>query len=90
MIIERILIGSSLCQTVKASPAKKAEFSRKQNAIVALVKDRPVTLVVASNLQYRTERLWICVHARALPALSGGTRDGRRLASSNSAKGRGQ
>jgi len=54
MIIECILIGSSLCQTVKASPAKKAEFSRKQNAIVALVKDRPVMALLAADLTAKT------------------------------------
>jgi hypothetical protein len=62
MLIECILIGSSLCQSVKAKPAKAQAFPHKQNAIVAVLKDRPVmTLaaidVTAKVMDYRqTER----------------------------------
>jgi len=47
MLIECILIGSSLCQTVKAKPAKAQAFPHKKNAIVAVLKDRPVMLLAA-------------------------------------------
>src|SRR5579864_8345454 len=62
MLIECILIGSSLCNTVKAKPAKAQAFPHKQNAIVAVLKDRRVmTLaaidVTAKVMDYRqTER----------------------------------
>ena len=57
MLIECILIGSSLCQAVKAKPTKPV-YERKQNAIVAVLKDRPVmalmTLdVTAKVMDYR-------------------------------------
>ena len=57
MLIECILISSSLCQSVKAKPAKPV-LERKQNAIVAVLNDRPVmTLmavdVVAKTMDYR-------------------------------------
>jgi hypothetical protein len=62
MLIECILIGSSLCQTVKASKPAKAEFPHQQNAIVAVLKDRRVMAlaavdVTAKIMDYRqTER----------------------------------
>jgi len=61
MLIECILIGSSLCQAA-IKPAKAPKLPRKQNAIVAILKDRPVmTLaaidVTAKVMDYRqTER----------------------------------
>ena len=53
MLIECILIGSSLCQAAKAKPAKP-EFARKQNAIVAMLKDRPVMGLMAADLAAKT------------------------------------
>ena len=49
MLIECILISSSLCQAVKDKPAK-AHFERKQNAIVAVLKDKPVMALLAVDL----------------------------------------
>jgi len=42
MLIECIVISSSLCQAVKEKPAKPV-FPTKQNAIIAVLKDRPVS-----------------------------------------------
>ena len=53
MLIECILIGSSLCQAAKAKPAKP-EFARKQNAVVAMLKDRPVMALMAADLAAKT------------------------------------
>jgi|SRR5690348_3152560 len=50
MLIECILISSSLCQTVKAKPAKAHEFPHKENAIVAVLKDRPVMALAALDV----------------------------------------
>jgi hypothetical protein len=50
MLIECILISSSLCGTVKAKPAKSLMLPRKQNAIVAVLKDRPVMTLAAIDL----------------------------------------
>ena len=50
MLIECILISSSLCGTVKAKPAKSLMLPRKQNAIVAVLKDRPVMTLAAIEL----------------------------------------
>jgi hypothetical protein len=61
MLLECILLSSSLCQSVKAKPSNPA-LAKKQNAIVAVLKDRPVmTLmavdVIAKTVDYRqTER----------------------------------
>jgi hypothetical protein len=57
VLIECILISSSLCQSVKAKPAKLV-LERKQNAIVAVLKDRPVVTlmtvdVIAKTMDYR-------------------------------------
>jgi len=49
MLIECILIGSSLCHAVKDKPAK-AHYERRQNAIVAVLKDRPVMTLMALDL----------------------------------------
>jgi hypothetical protein len=49
MLIECILIGSSLCHAVKDKPAKP-EFARKQNAIVAVLRDRPVMALMSVDL----------------------------------------
>ena len=49
MLIECILIGSSLCHTVKSKPVKP-QFPAKQNAIVAVLKDRPVMMLMALDL----------------------------------------
>ena len=53
MLIECILISSSLCNAVKARPAKPA-FARKQNAIVAMLKDRPVMALMAIDVTAKT------------------------------------
>lgn len=50
MIIECILIVSSLCHAVKDKPAKAQSFPRKQNAIVTVLKDRPVMTLAAVDL----------------------------------------
>ena len=50
MLIECILIGFSLCQTAKAKPAKAQAFPPKENAIVAVLKDRPVMLLAALDV----------------------------------------
>src|SRR5260370_20089402 len=50
MLIEYILIGSSLCQTVKASKRKKAEFPHQKTAMVAVLKDRRVMAVAAVDV----------------------------------------
>jgi hypothetical protein len=61
MLIECILIGSSLCHAVKDKPVKP-ETGKKQNAIVSMLKDRPVMMlmgvdVAAKTMDYRqTER----------------------------------
>src|ERR1700694_2735101 len=49
MLIECILISSSLCQAVKDKPAKP-RYERKQNAIVAVLKDRPVMALMAADV----------------------------------------
>ncbi|HZP33490.1 MAG TPA: hypothetical protein VFB23_09035 [Candidatus Acidoferrales bacterium] len=53
MLIECILIGSSLCHTVNAKPVK-AEGVRKQHAIVSMLKDRPVMMLMAADLTAKT------------------------------------
>ena len=53
MLIECILIGSSLCQTVKAKPANK-DLPRKQHAIVAMLTDRPVMALAAVDIAAKT------------------------------------
>ena len=53
MIIECILIGSSLCQTVKGKPAK-TDLPRKEHAVVAMLKDKPVMALVALDLTAKT------------------------------------
>ena len=49
MLIECILISSSLCQAANKS-AKTPTLPRKQNAIVAVLKDRPVMTLAAIDL----------------------------------------
>ena len=49
MLIECILIGSALCQAAN-KPAKPQPFSHKQNAIVAVLKDRPVMALMAIDV----------------------------------------
>ena len=49
MLIECILIGSSLCHAVKEKPAKP-HFPAKQNAIVSVLKDRPVMALMAVDV----------------------------------------
>jgi hypothetical protein len=53
MLIECILISSLFCQAVKAKPAKLM-LGRKQNAIVAVLKDRPVMTLMAADLAAKT------------------------------------
>jgi hypothetical protein len=52
MLVECILIGSSLCQAVTDKPAKP--FPRKQNAIVAVLRDRPVMALMTVDLTAKT------------------------------------
>ena len=49
MLIECILIGSSLCHAVKEKPAKP-HFPARQNAIVSVLKDRPVMALMALDV----------------------------------------
>jgi hypothetical protein len=49
MLIECILIGSSLCHAAKEKPAKP-HLAAKQNAIVAVLKDRPVMTLMAIDV----------------------------------------
>ena len=53
MLIECILIGSSLCQAAN-KPAKSHDLPRRQNAIVALLKDRPVMALAALDVTAKT------------------------------------
>jgi hypothetical protein len=53
MLIECILIGSSLCQAAKVKPAQP-HYPAKQNAIVAVLKDRPVMTLAAIDLVAKT------------------------------------
>src|SRR5579863_5322657 len=53
MLIECILIGSSLCHAVKDKPAKP-HYEKKQNAIVAMLKDRPTMMLMALDLTAKT------------------------------------
>src|SRR5260370_28465458 len=50
MLIEYILIGSSLCQKVKASKPAKAEFPPQDNASAADLKDRRVMDLAAGDV----------------------------------------
>lgn len=53
MLIECILISSSFCQAVKAKPAKPV-LGRKQNAIVSMLKDRPIMTLMVVDLAAKT------------------------------------
>lgn len=53
MLIECILIGSSLCQAAN-KPAKSHDLPRRQNAIVAILKDRPVMALAALDVTAKT------------------------------------
>ena len=53
MLIECILIGSSLCQAAN-KPAKSHDLPRRQNAIVAILKDRPVMALAALDVTGKT------------------------------------
>jgi len=53
VLIECILISSSFCPAVKDTPAK-ALFPTKQNAIVAVLKDRPVMALIALDVTVKT------------------------------------
>lgn len=53
MLIECILIGSSLCQAVKDKPAKP-QITKRQNAIVAVLKDRPAMALMGVDLAAKT------------------------------------
>jgi len=53
VLIECVLIGSSLCQAVKDKPAKPP-FPRKQNPIVAVLRDRPVMALTAIDVTAKT------------------------------------
>ena len=49
MLIECILISSSLCQTANAKPMKK-DLPKRENAVVAMLKDKPVMALAAVDL----------------------------------------
>jgi len=49
MLIECILIGSSLCHAAN-KPAKSHDLPRNPNALVAVLKDRPVMTLVAIDV----------------------------------------
>jgi hypothetical protein len=53
MLIECILISSLFCHAEKAKPAKPV-LGRKQNAIVAVLKDRLVMTLMAVDLAAKT------------------------------------
>jgi hypothetical protein len=53
MLIECILISASLCHTVDAKPLK-AERTKKEHAIVSMLKDRPVMALMAADLTLKT------------------------------------
>ena len=50
MIIECILISSSLCNAVVAKPKHTDVLPKRQNAIVSMLKDRPVMALTALDL----------------------------------------
>jgi hypothetical protein len=56
MLIECILISSSLCHAVNkpAKPSAQSEVGHKQNAIVSMLEDRPVMALVAADLTAKT------------------------------------
>ena len=53
MLIECILIGSSFCHAVKDKPVQQ-HHERKQNSVVAVLKDRPVMALMAVDLTAMT------------------------------------
>src|SRR5579863_701425 len=50
MIIECILISTSLCNAVAAKPKHTDVLPKRQNAIVAMLKDKPVMALAALDL----------------------------------------
>ena len=54
MIIECILISSSLCNAVAAKPKHTDVLPKKEHAIVALLKDKPVMALAALDLTAKT------------------------------------
>src|SRR5262249_49788971 len=54
MIIECILISSSLCNAVAAKPKHTDVLPKKEHAIVAMLKDRPVMALAALDLTVKT------------------------------------
>jgi hypothetical protein len=54
MIIECILIGSSLCQTMKAKPEHTDVLPKKERAIAAMLRDKPVMALAALDLTAKT------------------------------------
>jgi hypothetical protein len=53
MLIECLLISSWFCEAGKAKPAKPV-LGSKQNAIVAVLKNRPVMIRMAADLSAKT------------------------------------
>jgi hypothetical protein len=54
MIIECILISTSLCNAVAAKPKHTDVLPKRQNAIVAMLKDKPVMTLAALDLTAKT------------------------------------
>ena len=54
MIIECILISSSLCNAVAAKPKHTDLLPKRQNAIVSMLKDRPVMALATLDLTVKT------------------------------------
>ena len=54
MIIECILISSSLCNAVAAKPKHTDVLPKRQNAIVSMLKDRPVMALATLDLTVKT------------------------------------
>jgi hypothetical protein len=54
MIIECILISSSLCNAVAAKPKHTDVLPKKEHAIVSILKDKPVMALLAADLTAKT------------------------------------
>ncbi len=54
MIIECILISSSLCNAVAAKPKHTDVLPKREHAIVAMLKDKPVMALAALDLTAKT------------------------------------
>ena len=54
MIIECILIGSSLCNSAAAKPKHTDILPKREHAVAAMLKDRPVIALAALDLAMKT------------------------------------